>query len=198
MITVEVRTELSDADTAELQAMIDEAAAYDEEAGFSTIDLTADAAGNTEVFSVLTRATPGLHGSVDTPLVAYLRIEVDRAGGAVSQMIVRPAYRSLGIATLTLEMLSERAGEGWAGTGAVSLGCWARGDHPAAERMSRRFGAEAVGETWTLLRGKEILVIDSADEAAVLTARHDGFVHEQTDVNYVWRMPVKAASEPTS
>ena len=174
--------------------MIDEAAAYDEEAGFSSVDLSGDPS-NCEVFQVLSRATPGMHGSVDTPLVAYLRLEVDRAGGALAQMVVRPAYRSLGIATLTLEMLSEREGDGWAGTGAVSLSCWARGDHPAAERMSRRFGAEIVGEMWTLLRGNEKLVLDSADEPAVLTARHEGFIHEQTDVRYVWRMPVKAATE---
>jgi mycothiol synthase len=191
MITVDVRNELGEDEAAEVRALIAEAAAYDDEAGFSTVEM-ADRDSNTEIFHVLSRATPGLHGSVDTPVVAYLRIEVDRAGGAVAQMVVRPAYRSLGIATLTVEMLSEREGEGWAGTGAVSLTCWAKGDHPAAERMSRRFGAEAAGETWTLVRGAEKLVLDAADEGAILTARHDGFVHEQTDVRYVWRMPVQA------
>jgi mycothiol synthase len=108
----------------------------------------------------------------------------------VAQLLVRPEHRSLGIATLTLEMLAERPGDGWAGTGAVSISCWAKGDHPAAERMSRRFGAEVEGATWVLLRGGERLVLDPADEAAVLTARHDGFVHEQTDVRYIWRVRV--------
>jgi mycothiol synthase len=192
MITVDVREELSEAEVAEVAALIAEAAAFDEEAGFSTVDLTADQDGNTEVFHVLSRLTPGLHGSVDTPVAAYLRLAVDRAGGAVAQMIVRPDFRSLGIATLTLETLSAREGDGWAGTGAVSITCWAKGDHPAAERMSRRFGAEAEGATWLLLRGQERLMLDPADEAAVLTARHEGFVHEQTDVRYVWRVPVPA------
>jgi mycothiol synthase len=198
MITVEVRDELSDEESVELVAMISEAAAYDEEAGFSSVDLRSDLDGNTEVFHVLTRLTPGLHGSTDTPLAAYLRLSVDRAGGAVAQMVVRPEYRSLGIATLTLETLSALEGTGWAGTGAVSISCWARGDHPAAERMSGRFGAEIEGATWTLLRGAEMVIVDPADEAAVLTARRDGFVHEQTDVRYVWRVPAPAVTEPTA
>lgn len=198
MITVEVRDALADEEAAEVAALIAEAAAYDEEAGFSTVDLRSDSDGHTEVFGVLTRLTPGMHGRTDTPLVAYLRLAVDRAGGAVAQMVVRPEFRSLGIATLTLETLSTREGAGWAGTGAVSISCWARGDHPAADRMSRRFGAEAAGATWTLFRGTEKLVIDAADEGAVLRARHDGFVHEQTDVRYVWRVPVPVATEPTN
>lgn len=190
MITVEVRSELSDAESAELAALIDEAAVYDEEAGFSTVDRETDDCANTEVFQVLARLTPGLHGSTETPLAAYFRLAVDRAGGAVAQLVVRPPYRSLGVATLMIETLSELEGEGWAGTGAVSISCWAKGNHPAAERMSRRFGAEVEGETWTLLRGEEKLIVDPADEGTVLRARHDGFVHEQTDVRYLWRVPV--------
>jgi mycothiol synthase len=192
MITVEVSTELREDDAAELAAMIVRAAAYDEEAGFSTVDLHAVPDDNTEVFHVISRLTPGMHGSIETPIAAYLRLAVDRAGGAVAQLLVRPEHRSLGIATLTLELLAEREGDGWAGMGVVSVSCWAKGDHPAAERMSRRFGAEVEGATWLLLRGQERLVVDPADETAVLTARHDGFVHEQTDVRYVWRVPVPA------
>lgn len=195
MITIADRNELDADETAELLAMISESATYDEEAGFSTVDLQADADTNTEVFQFLARLTPGLHGSTETPLAAYFRLSVDRAGGAVAQMLVRPDYRSLGVATLLIETLSERPGEGWAGTGAVSISCWAHGDHPAAERMSRRFGAEIEGATWMLLRGQEQLLVDPADEGAVLRARHDGFVHEQTDVRYVWRVPVPAVTE---
>lgn len=198
MITVEVRTELREDDAAEVAAMVAEAAAYDEEAGFSTVEPGLDPDTHTEIFHVLSRLTPGLHGSSETPLAAYLRLAVDRAGGAAAQMVVRPPYRSLGIATLTLETLGELAGEGWAGTGAVSITCWANGDHPAAERMSRRFGADIEAATWKLLRGAETLVVDAADESAVLRARHEGFVHEQTDVRYVWRVPVPAVTEPTA
>jgi hypothetical protein len=32
--------------------------------------------------------------------------------------------------------------------------------------------------------------VDPLDEAAVLAARRDWFVHEHTDVCYVWRVPV--------
>ncbi|WP_019875196.1 hypothetical protein [Sporichthya polymorpha] len=189
MITVEVRDELSEEESAELSALISSSAVYDEEAGFSTVDLQADLDDNHEVFQVLARSTPGFHGSEETPLVAYFRLAVDRAGGAVAQMLVKPEFRSLGIATLMVETLSERPGEGFAGTGAVSISCWARGNHPAADRMSRRFGAEVEGATWTLYRGSEKLIVDPEDEGAVLRARHDGFVHDQTDVRYVWRVP---------
>ncbi|GAA0606112.1 hypothetical protein GCM10009547_05080 [Sporichthya brevicatena] len=189
MITVEVRDELSEEESAELSALISSSAVYDEEAGFSTVDLQADLDDNHEVFQVLARSTPGFHGSEETPLVAYFRLSVDRAGGAVAQMLVKPEFRSLGIATLMIETLADRPGDGFAGTGAVSISCWARGNHPAAERMSRRFGAEVEGATWILYRGSEQLTVDPADEGAVLRARHDGFVHDQTDVRYVWRVP---------
>src|SRR5262249_6357447 len=97
------------------------------------------------------------------------------------------------------EMLSEREGDGWAGTGAVSISCWAQGSHPAADRMARRIGAEVGSTRWKLMRGdsgnEEVLYVDPDDERAVLAARRDGFVHEHTDVCYVWRVPVDAATQ---
>ena len=194
MITVDVRDELGDDERAELEALIAEAAAYDEEAGFSTVELAPAGDGNNVVFQAVARLNPGMHGSPDSPLVGFLRLDVDRAGGAVAQLLVRPDYRSLGIGTLMLELLSEREGDGWAGTGAVSISGWARGSHPAAERMARRLGAELTASSWKLQRGDEVLYVDADDEPAVLTARRDGFVHEHTDVRYTWRITVPTGS----
>jgi mycothiol synthase len=194
VITVAFRVELSANERAELEAMIADAAAYDEEAGFSSAAPASSADANREVFQAVARLNPGLHGSPESPLVAFLRLDVDRAGGADAQLLVHREYRSLGIATLMLELLSEREGDGWAGTGAVSISGWARGSHPAAERMARRLGADVEGSTLKLMRGDEVRLVDADDEAAVLTARHEGFVHEHTDVRYVWRVPVPASS----
>ena len=199
MITVEIRDQLGAEERAELEMLIAEAAAYDEEAGFSTAALELEADGNVEVFRAVARLNPGMHGSPESPVVAYLRLDVDRAGGAGAQLLVRRGYRSLGIATLMLELLSGREGPGWAGTGAVSISGWARGNHPAADRMASRLGAEVQRSLWKLVRGDgpdaEIRYVDASDESAVLAARRDGFVHEHTDVCYVWRAPVQAAPQ---
>jgi mycothiol synthase len=192
VITVGFRDEIGPEERAELEAMVADAASYDQEAGFSTVSLDVEPDGNSEVFEAVARLTPGMHGSPDTPLVAYLRLDVDRAGGAVAQLLVRREYRSLGVATLMLELLSEREGDGWAGTGAVTVSGWARGSHPAADHMARRLGAEVERSVWKLMRGEDVLYVDPADEAAVLTARAEGFVHEHSDLCYLWRVPVPA------
>lgn len=192
MITVGFRDEIGPEERAELEAMVADAAAYDEEAGFSTVSLDVAPDSNYEVFQAVARLTPGMHGSPETPLAAYLRLDVDRAGGAVAQLLVRREYRSLGVATLMLEMLSELEGDGWAGTGAVSISGWARGGHPAADRMARRLGAEIERSVWKLMRGDEVRYVDASDEAAVMSARADGFVHEHSDICYLWRLPVPA------
>ena len=191
MITVEFRDELEPSEAEELAAMIAEAAAYDEEAGFSTASPNdGDTDDEVRVFQVLARLTPGMHGSMDTPVVAFLRLDVDRAGEAIAQMIVRPGYRSLGIGTLMVERLSERAGPGFAGTGALNVTIWAHGSHPAADRMAHRFGAAQSRARWKLMRRDEVRYVDPDDESAVLAARRDGFLHEHTDLRYVWPVPV--------
>lgn len=193
MITVAFRDALGPQERAELEAMIAEAASYDAEAGFSTVEVATGSVptvANSEVFQAVARLNPGMHGSPDSPLVAFLRLDVDRAGGATAQLLVRRGYRSLGIGTLILELLAEREGAGWAGTGAVSISCWAHGSHPAAERMARRIDAEVANSRWKLMRGDEVRYVDAEDEPAVLAARRAGFVHEHTDVCYTWRVKV--------
>lgn len=196
MITVDFRDELGADERAELEALIAEAASYDSEAGFSSVELPTERAiseANHEVFQAVARLNPGMHGSPATPAVAYLRLDVDRAGGAAAQLLVHRSYRSLGIGTLMLELLSEREGAGWAGTGAVSISGWARGNHPAADRMARRLGAEVESSMFKLMRGDEVRLVEAADEASVRAARSEGFVHEHTDVCYVWRLQVPQA-----
>jgi mycothiol synthase len=142
---------------------------------------------------MIARLTPGRYGSADTPLVAFLRLDVDRTGEAIAQMLVHRGYRSLGIGTLMLEKLSAYEGVGFAGTGALTITSWAHGSHPAADRMARRFGAAEGRSRWKLARGEDFRYVDPLDEVAVLAARRDGFVHEHTDVCYVWRVPVPSA-----
>ncbi|MGQ0623562.1 MAG: hypothetical protein ACT4PP_02735 [Sporichthyaceae bacterium] len=165
--------------------MVAEAAEYDAEAGFSSAEVVQVAAPNLVLRQALARLTPGRHGSPDTPLAGYLRLEVDRAGGAQATLLVRPRFRSLGIATLMFETLAVSDEPGWGGTGAISIGCWARGNHPAAERMAARFGAEPQTVMFRMLRGDEVRDLDAADEPAVLAARAAGFVHEHSDIHYV-------------
>jgi mycothiol synthase len=198
MITVEFRNELSADEAEELAVMIARAAQYDEEAGFSTASPSdgSDDDDEVAVFQVIARLTPGLQGSPETPLVAFLRLDVDRAGGAIAQMIVDRDYRSLGIGTLLLERLSEFDGPGFAGTGVLEVTTWAHGSHPAADRMARRFGAAESRSRWKLMRSEEIRYVDPDDESAVLAARRDGFLHEHTDVCYSWPVPVP--SRPTA
>lgn len=184
MIVVDWRDELSAAESAELAALIAEAADYDAEAGFSTATPAPDVAPDLVVFQALARLTPGRHGSPDAPLAAFLRLDVDRAGDATAQLVVRPNLRSLGVATLMLETLAGRDGPGWGGTGAIRIRCWAHANHPAAERMAARFGAEPERVTWRLVRGSEVRYTGAEDAEAVLAARADGFVHEHSDVCY--------------
>jgi mycothiol synthase len=193
LITVEVRDALGVEEAAELSAMIAAAADYDAEAGFSTASFhDGERDGDVEIVQILARLTPGLRGSTRTPLVAFLRLDVDPSGAAIAQLLVHREYRSLGIGTLLLETLNERAGPGFAGTGARDITVWAHGAHPAADRMARRFGGLESRSRWKLTRGQDERYVDPEDEGAVLAARRDGFVHEHTDVCYVFRVPVSS------
>jgi len=90
-------------------------------------------------------------------VAAYLRVEPDPGGGpATVRYVVRPELRSRGISTLLVEKIGLELGApgGWAGTGASGLRVWARGDHPAAQRMARRFecaGVRTARREWQLL-----------------------------------------------
>jgi mycothiol synthase len=137
--------------------MLAEAAEADAEAGFPAVSL--DQPYRDDAWHLVVRLLPDGRPGHDASAViaAYLRVEPgpDRSP-ATARYVVRPALRSRGISTLLLESLGLdlRAEDGWAGTGVSALRIWARGDHPAAQRLARRFGHVGVRpgrRQWQLL-----------------------------------------------
>ncbi len=137
--------------------MLASAAEADAGAGFPAVSLSQPYPGDAR--HLVVRLLPdGRSGHEDSsPVTAYMRVEPDPEGGAaVVRYVVRPEFRSRGISTLLAETigLDVRADGGWAGTGAPALRVWARGDHPAAQRMARRFECAEVRTArrqWQLL-----------------------------------------------
>lgn len=159
MITYTWCSELETGDRDEVLNLVAEAAEYDEEAGFSRIlpgDVTSTSRDGVRVFHLPIKARKDLSVRDDAPLVivAYLHLHVDGEGLGTIQFVVRPDYRSRGIATTLVEEigLNTAVEGGWAGTGAVALRCWAYSTHPASERLTRRFGVSAVSRLWTMFR----------------------------------------------
>jgi mycothiol synthase len=141
----------------ELREMLAEADAVDAEAGFPAVSL--DQPYPDDASHLVVRLLPDDRPGHDASAVvaAYLRVEPDPSGGpGTARYVVRPRLRSRGISTLLLETLGLdlRAEGGWAGTGVSALRIWARGDHPAAQRMARRFegfGVRPGRRQWQLL-----------------------------------------------
>ncbi|MFC9761104.1 GNAT family N-acetyltransferase [Rhodococcus jostii] len=159
MISCQWCEELADDDRDEVLALVAAAADYDDEAGFSRIeprDVTARSRNGVGVSHLAVKARKGLSALEDVPLVvvAYLHVAVDDDGLGTVQFVVHPDYRSRGIATLLVEELGLDVDlpDGWTGTGARALRTWAFGTHPAAERLTRRFGIPSVSRLWTLFR----------------------------------------------
>ena len=157
MITYTWRAAFAPEEEHELGEMLAAAAVVDAEAGFPAVSL--DQPYPDDASHLVVRLLPdGRMGHErSSPVAAYLRVEPDPDGGrATVRYVVRPEFRSRGISTLLLERLGLdlRAEDGWAGTGASALHIWARGDHPAAQRMARRFeryGVRAARRQWQLL-----------------------------------------------
>jgi mycothiol synthase len=157
MITCTWRTTFAPDEEREVGEMLAAAAGADAEAGFPAVSLSQPFPDDAR--HLVVRLLPdGRSGHGDSsPVAAYLRVEPDPDGGAaVVRYVVRPEFRSRGVSTLLAETigLDVRADGGWAGTGAPALRVWARGDHPAAQRMARRFecaGVRAARRQWQLL-----------------------------------------------
>ncbi|WP_110208460.1 hypothetical protein [Nocardioides daejeonensis] len=169
MITWAWRRELDPADAAEVADLLAEAAAYDAEAGFSTARLDGDGTGErhhlvVEMPPVGSRGSAELDALPDVRVVAYLCLTVSEGVGAV-QFVVRPPFRSRGVATLLAEQLDADA-RGWAAVpGVAELRVWAHGAHPAAGRMADRFGAsveDAVFRTLRMIGGSRPFVAELA------------------------------------
>jgi len=154
MITCIWRTTLAPDEEREVGEMLAAAAETDAEAGFPAVSLSQpypDGARHL-VVRLLPDGRPGHEGS--SPVAAYLRVEPDPDGGAATvRYVVRPAFRSRGISTLLVEKIGLDLST-WGGTGISALRVWARGDHPAAQRMARRFesaGIRTARREWQLL-----------------------------------------------
>lgn len=167
MITVDWPVRLDPATAAEVDALLAEASAEDAEAGFSTaVPFDADDSPAPRLQAV-GRLEP--ERDADTPVVAYLRIDVVGPNTGIAQFVVHPRYRSLGVGTLFMEQIGtdmSRAG-GWAGTGLSGVDIWAHGGHPAAGRMARRFGAVQVRAIWKLYRSLRGWNLPAGEEHAV-------------------------------
>ena len=148
MITCSWRTAFAPDEEREVGEMLAAAAEADAEAGFPAVSLAQPYPEGSRhlVVRLLPDERPGHEGS--SPVAAYLRVEPDPDGGlAMVRYVVRPEFRSRGISTL----LVERIGLNLETPG---LRVWARGDHPAAQRMARRFecaGVRTARREWQLL-----------------------------------------------
>jgi mycothiol synthase len=144
----------------EIAAMLAAAAAYDAEQGFSPAPPAEDSEpGETQTTCELGAwISPDVGSVIRRPPrrlpVAFVRVTVDGQGTGVLELTVAPEQRSLGIGTLLFETLDldTSADGGWRGTGARRLLAWARGGHPAAERMAMRFGAVTERTMWRVIR----------------------------------------------
>ncbi|WP_020661474.1 N-acetyltransferase [Amycolatopsis benzoatilytica] len=170
MIGYRWRESLDDEETRQVDELLTAAAAFDAEAGFPTALPAKRSTGATRHI-VVTIAPKGERGNAEldrlpeADIVAYLRLELSDGDGDV-QFVVRPEFRSHGVATLLAELLDERP-DGWARVpGLRRLHVWAHGNHPAAERTARRFGAiveHGVFKTLRLLGGSRPYRGPSAD-----------------------------------
>lgn len=159
MISYQWFPEVEPADRDEVLNLVTTSAEYDAEAGFSWIspaDVSAVGTGGTRISHLVIKARRDLSAREDAPLVivGYLHLRVDGDGLGTVRFVVHPDYRSRGIATTLVEEVGLRtdAEEGWEGSGAKALRCWAYGTHPASERLTRRFGIDTVARQWTLFR----------------------------------------------
>lgn len=159
MITYDWSPELTGDDLSEVLDLVAAAAEFDAEAGFSSIpahDVRAVGEDPIRIRHLPIRARRDLSPLDDVPtvVVAYLRLAVDADGLGTVDYVVHPDYRSRGVTTLLAEELglATDGTDGWAGTGATALRCWAYATHPAAERFTDRFGVPAVRRQWTEAR----------------------------------------------
>jgi mycothiol synthase len=190
VITHEWFEKLPDDRSGEVAEMLLSAIEYDAEAGFSTARPDAPG-GDAETRHLLVsmppkgeRGSPDLDRLPEVAVVAYLRLDVGDGVGDV-QLVVRPEFRSRGVATLLFERLAERA-DGWtAVSGLRRLRGWSHGGHPAAQRLSWRFGADQERELFKTLRfvgGARPFASDSPVEA---TTSHAAEEAVQTAVGHL-------------
>jgi hypothetical protein len=162
MIKYEWRNELDEAQAAELSDMLDRAAAYDAEPEYNVIDAAdvksafakRDSRFRHLLIWMLPHATAMSEPDQPERIAGLLRLELTDSATAKAVLVIEPTFRSIGITTLLLEQvgLDTTGREGWLGTGAHSIGAWARGNHPASGRLSNRFLIPRTDRMWKLIR----------------------------------------------
>lgn len=163
MIKYEWRTRLDAAEAAELHDVLNRAAAYDAEPGYSTIDFDsvmrsmddAETRDKHLLIWMLPHATALAEPDMPESIAGLLRLSGTEPGRAEGTAVIDPRLRSIGIMTLLLEQvgLDATGPHGWLGTGANTVTCWARGNHPATGRLSNRFLIARTRRVWQLVRG---------------------------------------------
>lgn len=156
MIKYEWRTELSASEATELAGLLERAARYDAEPEYSTIDIADIAASMADPHSgdrhlliwMLPHATALSEPDAPERIAGVLRLAASGAAAAEAVVVIDPDLRSIGIMTLLLETLG-------LDTGATTVTAWARGNHPAAGRLSNRFLIPRTRRVWKLIRSTE-------------------------------------------
>lgn len=162
MIKYEWRTGLGPGEAAELAALLDRAAYHDAEAEHNSIDFGAVQramdAGTDSVRHLVIWMLPHTT-ALDQPddperIAGLIRLEFTGTREAEVTAVVDPMLRSIGIMTLLLEQAGVQPDPqlGWLGSGAHVLRAWARGNHPAAGRISKRFLIPSHRRIWKLVR----------------------------------------------
>jgi len=160
VIKYEWRTQLCPDESAELAGMLARAAEYDAEPEYNTIDYAevASSLGQGDsrhlLIWMLPRPVALDRRDEGERIAGLLRLVFTSAQVAEASVVIDPELRSIGIVTQLLERLGvdATAPDGWAGTGAHTVTGWARGNHPAAGRISDRFLIPRTDRTWKLIR----------------------------------------------
>lgn len=165
MIKYEWRDHLTDTESTELADMLRRAADFDAEPEYSTIDFAdveqamSEADGNVRHLVIWMLPYSRALGAPDEPeqIAGLIQLTVNEDGTGAASAVVDPRLRSIGIITLLLERvrLDTSAAEGWLGTGVHTVTAWARGNHPAAGRISNRFLIPRTRRVWKLIRSTD-------------------------------------------
>lgn len=167
MIRHEWRSSLSSEESRELAGLLQRASTYDAEPEYSAIEFSEVerdiAQGNPSTRHLMIWMLPRSTelGKPDEPerIAGLVRMSATSEHEADLTAVIEPDLRSLGIMTLLLERigLDTACPGGWLGTGADTLTGWARGNHPATDRLSNRFLIPRSRRMWKLIRSTDPL-----------------------------------------
>lgn len=185
MIKYEWRDGLNSEEAAQLEDLLERAAAYDAEPEYSTIafadvekSMNQPSTARHLVIWMLAHAT-----AMDLPdeaecIAGLIRLTFGAEHAAEATVVIDPRLRSIGIVTLFLEQVGFDADgpDGWLGSGAQHLTSWARGNHPATGRISNRFLIPRTRRVWKLIRPTDM--VEEPAAAPVLEPALTGSIDE--------------------